>query len=119
MAQGVVAALATLTFSYMARHGESFRADPLISVKTAIYVPAVACMLAVLVLEMERLPRRRRLLGTGVFIAATAMAYAGFHLYHAAAMAAARAQVIRSAIASGGGMLSGAQLGCSARGGMT
>jgi hypothetical protein len=142
-AAATVAALATLTFSHLVRHGESFRADPLIaflfllgatllawrvervtaaavagiaialaasiSVKTAIYAPALACLLFVLVLEGRGEPRRRRIRGAAVFAAASVVGYAALYLYHAEVASAARGQVIRNAIASGGGMVGNAQ----------
>jgi hypothetical protein len=141
---GFVAALASLAFSHLLRHGESFRADPLIAflflltaallvwrleskvavaiaaiafalaasitVKTAIYVPALAGIVAVIVWSGDADARRTRLRRLALFAAGSAAAYMAFYLVHAAATSAPESEVVTRAAASGMGMMSNPQL---------
>lgn len=139
----LVAVLATLAFSHLVRHGESFRADPLIAflvllsttllvwrlenvgavtvaaiafalaasitVKTALYVPALVGIAGVLWWQGDPVAhgvvRRRAVL----FGAVGAAAYAALYLYHTAVIAAPGTEVVQRATASGAGMVGGAQ----------
>ena len=146
---GLVAALASLTFSHMLRHGESFRADPLvaflvllaaallvwrfqsaiavtvagvalalassITIKTAIYVPAIAALLAIMYWSGDAAVRPVRARRAILFAAVTVAAYAAMSLLHAAVTPTAGTEVARRAIASGGGMLGNARFDVLAR----
>lgn len=146
---GLVAALASLSFSHMLRHGESFRADPLvaflvllaatllvwrfqstvavtvagvafalasaITIKTAIYVPAIAALLIVIYWSGDAAARRARARRVVLFAAVTLVAYAAMNLLHTAATPTPGTEVARHAIASGGGMLGNARFDVLAR----
>ena len=146
---GLVAVLATLTFSHVLRHGESFRADPLIAflmlltatlliwrfesviavtvaalafalagaitIKTAIWIPAVAALLALMSWTGHAAARPVRARRAFLFMALAVAAYAAMSLMHAAATPTPGEDVARHAIASGGGMLGNARFDVLAR----
>jgi hypothetical protein len=141
---GLVAAVASLGFTYVIRHGESFRADPLIaflfllcaalmawrrdrpwavtaaaaafalgaaiSVKMAVYVPALAGFGIVGLWTSGDVDRRRGLRDAAIFVTVSAATFLALTLWHAAATSAPESEVARRGIASGAGMLGNPQL---------
>ena len=145
----LVAALASVTFSYVLRHGESFRADPLIaflfllaavllvwrlesavamvvagiavalaasiSIKTVIYVPALAGLVIAACLGVDSGSRALRLRRAALFGVAATLAAITLYWLHAGTTGAAGSEVLRRGTASGAGMLWSPQLDVLAR----